>query len=186
MIFLKKIFLIPINVAVFSLLLWSCENNRSDIMALTLPKLLPSQSGSGVTMIYTDSANLKLVLKAPKMLTFEKNVTEPFTILPKGVMVGFYNTKGKLDATLKANYGVRYQYRRRMEVKYNVELVNKNGEILNTEHLVWDEVTKKMTSDAFVKITTADKIIMGKGIESNQDFTSYQIKEVTGTIQVNN
>lgn len=169
-----------------SALLLSCENKRADIMALTMPKMVPSQQGAGITMIYTDSANLKMVLKANKMLMFEKNVSEPFTILPKGVMVGFYNAQGKLDATLKANYGVRYSLRKRMEVKYNVELVNKNGEVLNTEHLIWDEIAKKMTSDAFVKITTADKIIMGKGIESNQDFTNYQIKEVTGTIQVKN
>jgi hypothetical protein len=62
--------------------------------------------------------------------------------------------------------------------------VNKDGEKLNTEHLIWDENQKKILSDAFVKITTAKEIIMGKGLESNQDFTQYQIKEVTGTIQL--
>ncbi|MBK6986188.1 MAG: LPS export ABC transporter periplasmic protein LptC [Bacteroidetes bacterium] len=43
---------------------------------------------------------------------------------------------------------------------------------------------KKITSDAFVKITTAKEIIMGKGLEANQDFTQYEIKEVTGTIRI--
>ena len=71
-----------------------------------------------------------------------------------------------------------------MEVKYNVEVVNVNGEKLNTEHLIWDEQKKKIISDDFVKITTAKEIIMGKGLEANQDFTQYEIKEVTGTIRV--
>lgn len=162
----------------------ACQNDRSQILALTRPKVVPSQQGKGITMIYTDSAELKMVMKAGKMLTYEKNVKEPFTVLPDGVLVTFYNENEKPETTLKANYGIHYPARKRMEVKYNVEVVNKNGEKLNTEHLIWDEEQKKILSDAFVKITTGKEIIMGKGLESNQDFTQYQIKEVTGTIQV--
>lgn len=175
------VFLLP-----FAGLVMSCQNERSDILALSVPKISPSQQGKGITMIYTDSAELKMVLKAEKMITFEKNVKEPFTLLPDGVLVTFYNDEEKPETSLKANYGIHYPNRKRMEVKYNVEVVNKDGEKLNTEHLIWDEAEKKIFSDAFVKITTAKEIIMGKGLESNQDFTQYQIKEVTGTIQLAN
>lgn len=177
---------IPAIIAVIVLTCWlcSCENDRKKILELTQPKIFPSQQGKGITMIYTDSAELKMVMKAGKMLTYEKNVKEPFTVLPDGVLVTFYNELEKPETTLKANYGIHYPARKRMEVKYNVEVVNKNGEKLNTEHLIWDEEQKKILSDAFVKITTGKEIIMGKGLESNQDFTQYQIKEVTGTIQV--
>jgi LPS export ABC transporter protein LptC len=71
-----------------------------------------------------------------------------------------------------------------MEVKYNVEVVNAKGDKLNTEHLIWDEQKKKITSDAFVKITTAKEIIMGKGLEANQDFTQYEIKNIQGIINI--
>lgn len=155
-------------------------------MALAMPKVSPTQQGKGITMIYTDSSRLKMVLKAGQMLTYDKNVKEPFTLLPDGLTMGFYSAEEKLEATLSANYGIHYPQRKRMEVKYNVVVVNKNGETLNTEHLIWDEVTKKIHSDVFVKITTAKEIIMGKGFESNEDLTQYQIKEVTGTIQLNN
>lgn len=179
-------FIAIIHVITVCILLLSCQNDRSEILALTLPKVTPSQTGKGITMIYTDSAELKMVLKAGKMLTYDKNVKEPFTVMPDGVWVTFYNEEGKAETSLKANYGIHYPARKRMEVKYNVEVTNKNGEKLNTEHLIWDEASKKISSDAFVKITTAKEIIMGKGLESNQDFTQYQIKEVTGTIQVEN
>jgi LPS export ABC transporter protein LptC len=174
------------KILTVSILLFSCQNERSQIMALTLPKVTPTQQGKGITMVYTDSAELKIVLKAGKMLTYDRNVREPFTVLPDGVLVTFYNDKGKPETILKANYGIHYPSRKRMEVKYNVEVVNKDGEKLNTEHLIWDEAQHKIYSDAFVKITTAKEIIMGKGLESNQDFTNYQIKEVTGTIQLDN
>lgn len=167
-------------------LLPSCENKRSDIMAIKMPKVVPSQQGREVMMLYSDSAKLKVTLKAKRMLVFEKNVSEPFTVMPEGVFVSFYNEDEKLESTLRSNYAVHYERSRRMEAKYDVEVTNKNGERLNTEHLVWDENTKKITSDVFVKITRAKEIIMGKGLESNQDFTNYKIKEVTGTIQLNN
>jgi LPS export ABC transporter protein LptC len=96
----------------------------------------------------------------------------------------FYDERGKEATTLKADYGVRYELSKRMEVKYNVEVINVNGEKLNTEHLIWDEKKKKIISDAFVKITTAKEIIMGKGLEANQDFTQYEIKEITGSIRI--
>jgi LPS export ABC transporter protein LptC len=175
-----------VSLLTTGILLFSCQNKREDIMALGEPKLEASQKGKGITMIYTDSAKLKMVLKADRMLTYDRNVKEPFTLMPNGLMMGFYNSNEKLEATLRANYGVNYPQRKRMEVKYNVVVVNKNGETLNTEHLIWDETTKRIYSDAFVKITTGKEIIMGKGFESNEDLTQYQIKEVTGTIQLNN
>jgi LPS export ABC transporter protein LptC len=71
-----------------------------------------------------------------------------------------------------------------MELKYNVEVVNVKGEKLNTELLVWDEEKKKITSNAFVKITTAKEIITGNGLEANQDFTKYEIKDIIATIRL--
>jgi LPS export ABC transporter protein LptC len=104
----------------------------------------------------------------------------------QGFFVTFFDNDEKISSTLKANYGIRYDVSRKMEAKYAVEVVNKNGEKLETEKLVWDEANKTIYTDAFVKITTADQVIMGKGLKSNQDFTKYQINEITGTINLKN
>lgn len=164
--------------------LTSCQTDRNEIMALGKKVVMPSLTGKDVTMLYSDSTVLKIKLLTPQMQKYERDVKEPVTIMPKGLFVIFYDEKGKEATTLKADYGVRYEVSKKMEVKYNVEVVNVNGEKLNTEHLTWDEQKKKITSDAFVKITTAKEIIMGKGLEANQDFTQYEIKEVTGTIRL--
>jgi hypothetical protein len=37
-----------------------------------------------------------------------------------------------------------------------------------------------------VKITTPNQVISGKGLESNQDFTKYEIKKITGIINIKN
>lgn len=163
-----------------------CTNDLKDVMKLPKNTLSPSQVGDSVTMLYTDSADLKIMVKANRMLMFDKNVSEPLTVLPKGVFVTFFDDEEKVSATLRANYGVRYDVSKRMEVKYQVVVVNRNGEKLETEKLTWNEITKKIYTDAQVKITTDKQIIMGAGMESNQDFTKYELRKVTGIIQLKN
>jgi LPS export ABC transporter protein LptC len=170
----------------FSLIFLSCTNDLKDVMALPGNNKSPSQIGDSVTLLYTDSAQLKIVLKANRMLVFTNHVSEPFTILPKGFFVTFFDGEEKVSSTLKGNYGIRYDISKKMEAKYAVEVVNKNGEKLETEKLVWDETKKTIYTDAFVKITTVNQVIMGKGLNSNQDFTKYELKEVTGTINLKN
>jgi LPS export ABC transporter protein LptC len=169
-----------------SLIFFSCENDMKEVMALPMYKKIPSQVGDSVTLIYTDSAQLKIMLKANRMLVYQKNVTEPFTILTNGLFITFFDQEEKVSSTLKARYGVRFDQSKRMEAKYGVEVVNIKGDKLETERLVWDENKKRIYTDAFVKITTEKEIITGKGLESNQDFTKYSMKEITGTIQLKN
>ncbi len=168
---------------VFSL---SCTNDLKDVQALPKNKLSASQTGDSVTLIYTDSTKIKIILKANRMLLFNKNVKEPFTVLPKGFYVTIFDEDEKVSSTLKGNYGVRFDVSKRMEAKYAVEVINKNGEKLETEKLIWDEANKKIYTDAFVKITTPNQIINGKGLESNQDFTKYEIKNITGILNIKN
>lgn len=166
--------------------LYGCTNDLKDVMAIPSNKLSPSQTADTVTMIYTDSAQLKIVLKANRLIQFDKNVSEPFTILPKGVNVTFFNNEEEVSNTLKANYAIRYMASKRMEARYAVEVVNNKGEMLKTEKLIWDEANKRIYTDAFVEITTATQRITGKGLESNEDFSKYSIKNVVATIQLNN
>ena len=69
-----------------------------------------------------------------------------------------------------------------MEAKYDVVIVNSEGERLNTEHLIWDRKNQRIYSNVFVTITTEDEVIMGEGFESNESFTKYKILKPKGTI----
>ena len=163
----------------------ACTNDMMEVMVLPKKELRPNQIGDSITLLYSDSTQLKVVLKANRMLIFNKNVSEPYTLLPKGLFVTFFDDQEKVSATLKANYGIRYDIKKQMEVKYAVELINKDGTKLETEKLIWNEVTQRIYTDVFVKITNRKEIIMGTGMESNQDFTKYEIKHVTGQILIN-
>lgn len=167
-------------------LLSACTNDLKDVMRLPKRDVSPSQIGDSVTMLYTDSAQLKIMLKANRMLVYNKNVSEPLTVMPKGVFVTFFDQYEKVSATLKAGYAVRYEQSNLMEVKFGVEVLNQKGEKLKTEKLVWDENKQRIYTDAEVTVSTTKEIIKGIGLESNQDFSKYELKQITGIIQLNN
>jgi len=50
--------------------------------------------------------------------------------------------------------------------------------------LIWLQDSSKIYTDEFVKITTADEIIMGEGMEANQDFTKWKIHKIKGIINI--
>jgi LPS export ABC transporter protein LptC len=172
-----------IFILIFITFLGSCQTNRDKVLAFGNKKIIPSQTGKNITMFYSDSTILKIKLITPLMLMYDKGVKEPFTVLPNGVFVKFFED-GKESTSLKGNYAIRYEITQKMIIKYNVEIINLKGEKLNTESLVWDEQKRKITTDAYVKITTAKEEITGTGLEANQDFSQYEIKNVIGKINI--
>lgn len=152
---------------------------------ITSPSKLPVESGKDVKIIFSDSARVKAKLFASQMDRYIKEDNDSYLELPKGVVLDFYDKNMKTTSSLTANYAIRYEKEKRMEAKNNVVVVNEKGEKLNTEHLIWDEVSKNIYSEAFVRITTGDEIIYGDGFESNEDFSRYKIKNIKGTINLN-
>jgi LPS export ABC transporter protein LptC len=177
---LKKLFLL----ALLCTLIFSCENDIAVVNMLVSPSNLPVESGKNVKILYSDSAKIKVKLFAPQMDRYIKN-KESFVELPKGLVLEFYNDSMRIISNLSSNYAIRHEKERTMEAKNDVVVVNEKGEKLNTEHLIWDEGAKRIYSEAFVRITTKDEIIYGDGFESNEKFTRYKIKNVKGTISIN-
>jgi LPS export ABC transporter protein LptC len=86
---------------------------------------------------------------------------------------------------ITANYGISWDNKHTMEARGNVVVRNfQKHEQLNTESLVYDQVAKKVSTKDFVKITTPDRIIIGTGMESDELFDNWVIRDVTSTIFV--
>ena len=56
------------------------------------------------------------------------------------------------------------------------------GDTLRTSELWWDQKTEKFYTDKPVRIYQPDKTIFGTGLEAAQDFKSYDIFKITGTV----
>ncbi len=145
-------------------------------------KVGPVESARNIKILYSDSGDVKVEVTAPLLERYEAE--RPYTEMTKGVKAIFYDDGMNVTSRLQADYAIRYDRELKMEARKNVLVVNEKGDQLNTEHLIWDERTQKLTSDEFVKITTKDEIIYGNGFEANQDFSRYRIFNIKGIISV--
>jgi LPS export ABC transporter protein LptC len=164
----------------------ACENDIAIINSLIPENELPLESEKNVEYIYSDSAIIRAKLMAPLMDRYggKKNYME----LPKGMHVIFYTEEKKEQTNLTADYGIGYDDgsgMNKMEAKRNVVVINEKGDRLNTEHLIWNAVTKQIYTEEFVKITTKDQTIWGDGLRADQDFSKYKILHPKGVIAVN-
>ncbi len=166
----------------FAFIATGCVNDMEEVNALTQTEDLPVEVADDIRIIYSDSAVLKVILDAAHLERFLGE--NPYLEMTEGVHVRFYNSYGEVESELRSNYAISHENSDIMEAKEDVVVVNKKGETLNTEHLIWEEKTEKIRTDEFVKITTEDEVIFGHGFESNQDFTKYRIKKIKGTINL--
>ncbi len=164
-------------------ILFSCENDIKEVESLTHLKKEPINKGKNVELIYSESADVKIKILAPLSEEYEEKDNH-YIEMTEGIKVLFYDSLLNISSTLTANYAIQRVSKNIMEAKDNVVVVNDKGERLNTEHLVWAQDSSKIYSDVFVKITTEDEIIMGNGMEANQDFSKWKIHKIKGTINI--
>lgn len=161
----------------------SCENDIEVIQSFSADTLMPSQSMINAEINYTDSARLQLQITAPGIHNYSTE-TENYTEFPLGVLAQFFDKNGDIESQLSSNYAIYYTDKELWEAKDSVVVINKEGEILNTEQLFWDEKNKQIYSNSFVKITSPDEIITGEGFEADESFTRWKLKKITGTLYI--
>ncbi|MDQ3017430.1 MAG: LPS export ABC transporter periplasmic protein LptC, partial [Bacteroidota bacterium] len=151
----------------------ACVVEEGDLSRYTKSKIENVEEAKDIDVTYTDSSYLVFKLKAP----LSRRSMERFTALeefPEGLEVTFYDKSGAERSWLKADYAIRNQVDRTITVQKNVVLRNDRGERLDGPELIWDEKTKEIRTDRFVKFSQVDKIIYSHGFKSNESFTRYE------------
>ena len=160
----------------------ACVNKEEEIKQATRRSNVPVEVSENIEVLYSDSAIVKVMLEAPLLERYA--IPEAYVELRKGVKLTFFENGKNVSSRLTAGYAISRDKEKVMEARNNVVVVNKEGDKLNTEHLVWDENTRMIHSNEFAKITTANEIIYGNGMEANEDFSKYKIKDVKGIINL--
>lgn len=176
-----SIFLILL-VSAFS----SCSHEKAKknvAESLKADTLLFTQDATNVKINYSDSGVLKAIIFAPKLIGYKKDNNE-IVKMPEGVKADFYNKLGQVESYITAEKGISYQTQKKVEVWQNVQILNVKNEKLNTEKLIWDQNTRKIYTDKFVRITTPTEVLTGEGLEADQDFTKWMILKPRGVISI--
>jgi LPS export ABC transporter protein LptC len=168
---------IPVIVAG---MLFSCKNDLKEIEALTQESDLPVQTTFNARYDYTEKGILKNRLIASRIDRYEGENAR--LEVSGGLNLLVYDSLGQLEAELSSNRGLFIEELRFMQASEDVILKNTKGEQLNTEELIWYQDSAKIVTDKFVQITRADGVLFGKGLESDDRFQSYTIKQITGDL----
>ncbi|MCS6818534.1 MAG: LPS export ABC transporter periplasmic protein LptC [Chitinophagales bacterium] len=168
-------------IFLIAFLLYGCKNDLDEAKKITLRENTSIEKITGVEIVYSERGSSRIVARAPE--AFRYATDKPYMEFPKGITMKFLNEK-EVESTLQAKYALVQEGNKLMIARNNVVVVNKKGERLDTEELIWDEEKEIIYSNSFVKITTDKEIIMGTGMTANQNFTNYVIKNISGTIKI--
>ena len=171
-----------ITVIITFCTLAGCKNDMEEVKLITSRPNVQIERGKDVNIKYSDHGKTKINAIAKSVTRF--NTEKPYMEFTDGIKIIFYSADGQVSTTMIADYASAVESSNVMTARKNVEVTNVKGEKLNTEELIWDEGKKQLYSNAFVKITTAEEIIFGNGMEANEDFSDYVIKKITGKVKV--
>jgi len=160
-----------------------CETPAEEIVLSAEALNVDVETTSDVELIYSDSAVISVIVKANTMLTNTKrgDLKQEF---PDGVDVDFFDQYGRVQSELTCKKATRYERDKKIVMQDSVVWKSAKGEVLDTEELIWDERSKKVYSDRFVKITTETDVINGYKFEADQGFTKWKIIRPQGEMGI--
>ena len=160
-------------------LLISCEDDKKVIKKEEYKG--PISEVYGINMTYSDSAKLVVRMTTDVQLT----MASEDKIFPKEIRVFFFDKFGNNTTKLRGDSARFIRAKNLYRIMGRVQIDNQvKHEVLETPELFWSPDTKKIYTDKRVDIKTPDQVLHGMGMDSNQDFTDYTIRRVTGVVSV--
>lgn len=165
----------------------ACGNSDADINKMRgVGKMKIKDKAKKVTLYYSDKGQVKAVVHAEEM--FRNEAADPaYTEIRNGLQVEFLNDSLGVESTLTAKSAKIFDGESNVIVREQVVVVNKKGERLETEEIVWNQrLDKFYTTKNVVIRTPPDQVMNGTGLEANADFSWYKITRLRGNISVDN
>ena len=169
--------------AALALMLAACSNKRADIQLALSNADAREDKAEDVTIIYSKMGHVQARLYSKHFLRNE-SAKPPYVDMKGGLKVEFFDDSLHIKNTVTARNGRWYEAQNNVVLRDSVQVVNDKGERLNTQELVWNEQLRRFYSDKVVHITTPTQIITSQGLEANEDFSWYEMKQVIGSVLV--
>ena len=163
-----------------SCLFVSCENDMKEVNDL-LRKQTGGEEARDVISYMSQQGLIKAKLRSPYMLRYQSD--SPYVEFPRTMHVDFYDDSTRIESTVDALYARYREYESKVLLRDSVVVINiEKGDTLKTNELWWDQTTEEFYTDKPVRIYQKDKTIFGKGLRARQDFSSYDIFNITGIV----
>ena len=102
----------------------------------------------------------------------------------KGLYLEKFDNNLAIEAVITSDTAYYYDNQELWELRGNVHIENEQDEEFDTQLLFWDQKSKRVYSDQYIRIRQQKRIISGVGFTSNQDLTNYTIKQTQGIFPI--
>ena len=168
---------IAISIAVL-FTLTGCQNEISEIKAITDPKLVPVQSTFNSTFSYSIDGIIRTKIYA---LQLDQYVSDSsYLVAPKTFHIQFFDSIGQYTGAMKGNEAIFSQKSNKLWTKGDLVLENWKKEKLETNSLIFYLDSDLVYTPDYVKISSENSILEGKGLRSNSSFSNYEINQTSG------
>lgn len=162
----------------------SCSKGKEPVSAaITNRDSVPVMVTRDVATYISDSGVVRYKIIADEWQVFDRLEPSMWTF-EQGVYLEKFNNDLSIEATIVADTAYYYDKEELWELRGNVHIENEQDEQFDTQLLFWNQKTKRVYSDLFIRIRQQKRIITGTGFTSNQDFTRYTIKHTQGIFPI--
>ena len=156
----------------------SCKESSTTIENhATDPEVVPTMTTTDVQTIISDSGHTRYRIVA-KLWNMYEEAQVPHWTFPKGVTCEELDGNFKTMSTIKCDSAYFDKGKSLWTLTGNVRMTTATGDVVLTDELMWDQHAHRLYSDAFIHIEKQGRIIEGYGYESNEQLTTYELRQV--------
>ncbi len=139
----------------------------------------------GGTFQYSEKGQIKNVLHAGKLERWESDgSSSEIWRVSDGFILYIDGDIDVHEAQLSGGRGTYNADLGHLVAHDDVELINHEGEKLNTEYLVWSNDSDRVHTNRPVSIATKTGTLQGNGLEADSKFENYRILNPTGAFEL--
>jgi len=161
--------------------LFSCNNTIEEVKEVGDLEEKPVKESFNVTYLRSLNGKITNRLISPYVKQYKNNDA----IFPEGFLLEILDSNLEVTARLQAKFGHVFSESKKMIARDSVIFINIENDELFTEELIWQQDSGRIYTDKFVKIKKKDVVLLGKGLESNEDFSKYVLKNISGEYYFN-
>lgn len=162
----------------------SCSGGKEPVTdAITNRDSVPVMVTRDVSTYISDSGVVRYKIITDEWRVYDRLDPSMWTF-EQGIYLEKFNNDLSIEAVIIADTAYYYDKQELWELRGNVHIKNEQDEEFDTQLLFWNQKTKRVYSDLYIRIRQQKRIITGIGFTSNQDFTRYTIKNTQGIFPI--
>ena len=161
------------------LIICSCEDYFDDVKKINFKELIPAGKTQNFVLRYTDSANLKAILKSPLNIDYTNQIF-PYSEFPDGLDIEFFDKK-EGSTKVSANYGIVYYLTKIVSLEDNVIIQSPDSSFVKSNQIFWDPEQEWLFTEEKIVFSSDDYNIRAEKMDADRSFKLLKTGKLDGS-----